>query len=322
MRGAFQVGALRTFYNRRVIPHYIAGVSAGTMNGAAFAAGKMGDLYATYEKIARQPRKYVYHWNVYALLRAFFRSESFLINSPLQRAIAVINMQDLIASPIKLDIITSDYQSGKPFVFSNKNPEHQKTDILTKAILGSLAVPTVFPPFKFKEHQLFDGGVLAQAPLTYAIKEFCDTIFVISNNRVDSVQTTKLYKTIYAIGRRTATLVEWMTTKRTISRAFETNADIDAYLRLKKEVADRVIALAKNKDNEEAIRNAVEKAFSESDISIRSKLKVRLYILSPDPSDERIQSERLIDHKIIPHLLERGERDANALLDRLEKELL
>lgn len=320
MRGAFQVGALKTFEDRRVIPSYIVGTSAGAINGAAFAAGKMEKLYRTYQDIAKNPHRHVYRWNFYALLKAFFWSESLLTNTPLRRVILNdINVQDLVASPIKIDIITSDFQSGEPVVFSNKNPEHQRTDILANALLASAAVPTVFPPFRFHGHQLFDGGVLKQAPLTYAIREKCDTVFVIMNDRIDTMATEELFRSIYAIGRRTATLIEWTTTKRTIERAHETNFDVDSYLELKKQVIERVSACTNGISGE--AKEAIEKVFSESALSIRSKRKVAVHVLSPNLEGRKSHQSRVLDYKIIPHLLERGEQDAALLLSNLEKEL-
>ena len=321
MRGAFQVGALKTFEQSRVIPSYIVGTSVGAINGAAFAAGKMEKLYATYQDIAKNPHRYVYRWNFFALLKAFFWSESLLANTPLRRVILDdMNVQDLAASPIKIDIITSDFQSGEPVVFSNKKAEHQKTEILANALLASAAVPTVFPPFLFRGHQLFDGGVLEQAPLTHAIREGCDTIFVIMNDRIDTVARDELFRSIFAIGRRTAALIEWTTTKRTIKRAFETNSDVDSYLELKKQVIERVSASANGISAE--TKAAIEKAFSESALSIRSKRKVAIHILSPDLEGQKPHTSRVLDYKIIPHLLEQGERDAALLLANLEKELV
>lgn len=318
MRGAFQVGALRAFYQKRVIPSYIVGTSAGAINGAAFAAGKMDTLYRVYQDIAEHPRRHVYRWNFYALLKVFFWSESLLANAPLYKTIVDdINMQDVIASPVHLDIITSDFQSGETVVFSNKNPEHSTTAVLSSALLASAAVPVIFPPVIYEGHQLFDGGVLVQAPLTYAIREGCDTIFIIANESIGTVERENLFRTIYSIGRRTMTLVEWVTTKRTIRRAQEINADVEEYGRLKRDVADRASAACKEKENE--IRNSVAAAFSESKLSVNSQRRVAIHVLSPDILDAGVQSDRLLNYKIIPRFLERGERDATALLDRLEK---
>ena len=312
MRGAFQVGALRAFYNHRVIPHYIAGVSAGAINGAAFAAGKMDGLHYIYEQIARYPHRYVYRWNMYALLKVFFWSESLLVNTPLRRIVTErINMQDLISSPIKVDIITSDYQSGRPVIFSNKNPEHQKTEILSNAILASAAVPIVFPPYMYKGHQLFDGGVLEQAPLTLAIQEWCDTIFVILNDPPDAVESSNMFKTIYAIGRRSAVLTAWSLTRRHLKRAVEINADVVLYRKLEKDVLDAV---------PESAREKVKGVFGRTALSIRTKRYVTIHILSPDASEENESKGKFVNYKIIPRFLDRGYRDAVALFDRLEHE--
>src|SRR3989338_5601823 len=170
LRGAFQVGALRAFEEAKIIPAYIVGVSSGSLNATAFAAGKMKRLWEVYEAMTTNQRIF-YRWNSLVLFRAFFWSKSLLINRPLKNQIIKkeIGVQEVFSSGIKVDVITTDLQTGQEVIFSNKNPLHQDPDLFTEAIAASCAIPAVFPPFMYNGHQLVDGGVINRSPISFAI---------------------------------------------------------------------------------------------------------------------------------------------------------
>jgi predicted acylesterase/phospholipase RssA len=130
MKGAFQAGALKVLEENDVIPSYVVGVSVGAINGALFVSGDIDALVRTYKDIAEHPRKYLYGLSSYTLLKAFFWTDSILVNKPLRRVLRNrLNLQAVAASPITLEILTTDYQAGTGVIFSNKSPEHKSTDI-------------------------------------------------------------------------------------------------------------------------------------------------------------------------------------------------
>lgn len=317
LRGAFQAGAFKAFEEHRILPAYIVGVSVGAINGAAFAGGKIEALYKTYEDIARNPRKFV-RFNFYNLLRAFFWTKSILINRPLRHLIieTLAGLHEVISSGIKLDIITTDFQSGQEYIFSNHNPEHQNVQLLTNALLASAAIPIVFPPFIYKNHQLFDGGVLPKTPITFAAKEECDTVFVILTDPVESIRSEKLFNNIYNIAKRSIILSNWWSTKRDLARAKEVNQDIESFEKLKAEVK----SILEKKIKEEGLRNdlaeSLEASFQNAEFSFQKRRAMRIFVIGPDAMIEK-ESSRLFDSTSIPYYLENGYNKTIRILKEL-----
>lgn len=310
LRGAFQVGVLKAFHEHHIIPSYVVGVSVGAINGAAFVAGNVGALWDTYKEIAKRPRKFVYRLNFWTLLRAFFWSKSILVNTPLRKEIIEgrIGLQSIISSPVRLDIITTNFQTGQEVVFSNKIPEHQNPEILETALMASSAMPVVFPPELYKGHQLFDGGIIEKAPITFAIKEGCDTIFVIVNDPLESIESSNFFNNIYAISKRTNKIVGWRTLKKDLERGSEVNQDISEYEKMKSKIVSAI-----EREGNMILRKEVEDILDDKRLSLQWKRKVTIHILEPD-SGLGDGSERLFDYRSIPQYLDNGYAKAVKLL--------
>ncbi len=305
-RGAFQVGALKAFDENRIIPSYIVGVSGGAINATAFAAGRISSFWKIYQETAKKPRKYIYGFNFHTLLRAFFWSKSILVNHPLKKQLKKqLSFQEFISSGIKVDIITTDFQSGEEVIFSNKNPEHQDSELLANAILASCAIPVIFPPFIYKNHQLFDGGVLEKTPLTFAIKENCDTVFLINNEPHQNIKTEKHFDTIYPIARRAEELTTWRSTKRDIERTFEINDDINNYEKIKNNLLEIIKEKLKNYEFRQDIEKIIADSLGRATLSFQKKRSVRILIIEPDRSCES-HLGKFFNPQIIPRYLQEG----------------
>lgn len=318
LRGAFQAGALQAFHEHGIRPAYIVGTSVGALNGAAFAAGKMELLRAMYTAVAPRPSKFLYDWNLHGLLRLFFWSESFLLATPLRRLIEKrLGIPDLIAAEVKMDIITSDFQSGVAKVFSNKIQEHQDPELLTNALLASAAMPVVFPPFLYEGHQLFDGGITAVNPISHAIREGCDTVFVILTDSQKHMRTTKLFHSVYFIARRAGNLMSWRVMKKDIERGMEINANLDAYRELEDEVMTAVERDAQD-TRAAALVGAVREAFLKQRFAFQDKRRVHLVVIEPDAAEEN-ESYALFRpvHKTVSELLAEGHQKTVAAFREL-----
>ncbi len=317
LRGAFQAGALQAFHEHGIRPAYIVGASVGALNGAAFAVGKMDTLLSMYTALAPRPSKFLYDWNLHGLLRLFFWSESVLLATPLRRLIEKrLGIAELIASDVKMDIITTDFQSGAAKVFSNKVRAHQDPELLTNALLASAAMPVVFPPFLYEGHQLFDGGIIAANPISHAIREGCDTVFAILTDSQQHMRTSKLFHSVYFIARRAGNLMSWRVGKKDIERGMEINANLDAYEKLLHEVTQ---AVAENTASGQAVLvKEVRKAFSKQRFSFQGKRQVRLVVIEPDASEENESYAlfRLV-HKTVSGLLAEGHRKTVAAFREL-----
>lgn len=318
MRGAFQVGALKAFDEFRFYPSYIVGESVGAINGAAFAAGKVELLWKTYQEIAQNPRRYIYRYNFLMLLRAFFWSDSILVNAPLRKIVIErnLNLQDLILSHVKLDIVTTDFQNACEVIFSNKNPEHQTADILTEALLASAAVPAIFPPFQYQGRQLFDGNVIQKSLLTLAAKEGCDTLFVVLNDPME-LSTSRLFKTIYTIARRAQRITSWRNTERNLKRSAEINNNLHKYATLANDL-EKLVEISKiDEESKKELKQGIKDAISGAGLSFQGKRQLKFYIIDPGLYGDS-DDNSFFGQKSIPRLIDEGYNKTKALLTKLQ----
>jgi predicted acylesterase/phospholipase RssA len=314
-RGAFEVGALKAFDEQRLIPSYIVGVSAGALNAATFAAGRLDGLIKIYEDVAKQP-KIVYKLSFINLIKAFFWSKSLLINSPLEKIIISkrIGLQEFIASAIKVDIVTTNFQTGEREIFSNKNPEHQKSYILKKALLASAAMPVIFPPVFLDGKQLLDGGVAETVPVNLAIQNDCDTIFVILTDPHHSIRTDKVFHNVFDIAKRAANITMWKNLNNDLKRCFEINNDILNYKKLANEVFDLISQELKEVDTRRNLQLRLTEIFASKNFSFQDKRAVNIILIEPD---EESSSDRLFDYKSIPFYLQAGYEKTITVLRKL-----
>lgn len=293
------------------MPAYVAGVSVGALSAAFMVAGKIDLGLKTWQDIAKKS-SLVYRFNLASLIRAFFWTKSVFTNSPLEKYIVRerIGLQELIYSPIKLDIITTDFQTGECFIFSNKNPEHQQPDLLTKALLASVAMPAVFPPIEYNGHQLFDGGVSEIAPITLAIEEECDTIFVVLTDARSSIKTEKFLNNIYSIIRRSAVIIGWKAAQTDIARSIELSNYRNAYEILKKDILTLLEEQIVEKEKQTELKRGIQSLFDHSVFSFRQMKPFKIFVIEPDAID----SDRVFDQEIILPLLKQGYEKTKQLL--------
>lgn len=321
MRGAFQAGALKVFAENDVIPHYIVGVSVGAINGAMFASGNIDALVQTYKDIARSPRKYLYNLSSYALLRAFFWTSSILTNRPLKRVIMKrFDPQVFACSPITFEILATDYQRGESVVFSNKNVEHKNTDTIVNALMASSAMPMVFPPTEFNGHQLFDGAVINRAPLLHALKQDCDTIFLILNDSPQSLRTERRFKNIFSIARRTNQLLGFHEPEDFLQVSFNASRDRLSHAAVVKEIAETVAHRLGDTEAATSLKEELALILGRENFSFQRERSTAIHVIQPDFRTNHVVKETpslIFDRDSVLEYLEAGEAETRTLFKRL-----
>lgn len=320
MKGAFQAGALKAFEENDVIPSYIVGVSAGAINGAAFASGQIDALIQTYADIAHKPHRYLYNLSAYTLFRAFFWTTSILTNSPLREVITFrINPQALAASPITLEILTTDFQEGVPRIFSNKHIDQKSTDALISALLASSAMPTVFPPVEYGGHQLFDGAIVAEAPISYALRQECDTIFVILNDSRENLRSSLRFRNIFSIARRTSELFGHRTSNEYIARTIDHAHDAILYREFLEEMQQVVGKTLGKGEASTELKKQLASLLEQKSFSFKKQKQVSIHVIDPGEFNAaRSTSPSLIfDRASVLRDLESGYKQTQRVLHRL-----
>lgn len=147
-RGFAHIGVLKALVDNDIPIDLIAGTSAGSFAGAAFAAGM------TVEEILDMSRGV--SW---AKLSGITTSpRSLLTNAPMakliQKKFPAHRIEDL---RIPFAAVACDLDSGKEYVFKDKGD-------LATAVRASCAIPGVYSPVKHDGKFLVDGGIITAMP--------------------------------------------------------------------------------------------------------------------------------------------------------------
>ena len=154
-RGFAHIGVLKALVENNINIDMIAGTSAGSIIGGAYAAGMSVDqIIEMASKVG---------WT--NMTRPSLSPLGLLSNAPMGKFLAkhfpVARFEDLV---IPFSAVACDFEKGEAAIFQN-------TGDLIFAIRASSAVPGVFAPLKdVKGRLLVDGGVIAPMP-TDAVRQ-------------------------------------------------------------------------------------------------------------------------------------------------------
>jgi NTE family protein len=204
-RGAYQVGVLKAIaavLEPGPLPfRAIAGVSAGSIN-ATFLAQHADSFADGVERLERlwaglaTEDVFTNDFNAFqGLLSRASRPGAFLDNSPLRNLIASHFTEDGVAQALEQDLIAglavtaSNFTTGEATTFFQARKGtlpwgHPRRDVVptvirTEHLLGSAALPLLFPPQKIGADYFVDGSLRMTEPLSPVINMGADRILVI-----------------------------------------------------------------------------------------------------------------------------------------------
>lgn len=195
-QGVAQVGMLQALIERNIVPDIVVGTSVGAINAAAVASdptvegvdrlaefwrGLHGDDIFPGGRLSRA-------WNV---LR---RSDHLFSNEGVKALIDMIPARRFEELAVPLRVVATDYETGEEVVYA--------AGPLSPPILGSAALPGVFPPIEHGGRILIDGGVVNNVPVRHALSGPIDRIYVlnVTGGVTDSPARTPLDVTLRAFG--------------------------------------------------------------------------------------------------------------------------
>ena len=161
-RGFAHLGVLKVLKEHDIPIDFVAGTSAGSFAGGAFAAGMSIDKII---EIGKQMS-----W--YKMSKLSFSAKGLVSNAPIAALIKdnfpFTKFEDLM---IPFAAVATNLETGEEFVFKDEGD-------LGFAICSSCAIPGVFAPLQDKEGNLYvDGGVVAPVP-TKAVKKMGAEIII------------------------------------------------------------------------------------------------------------------------------------------------
>lgn len=169
-KGAWEAGVASALLERGVPVRLVAGSSAGALNAAMIADGRIDRLQQLWRSVTRE--------QVYSLrpsilfagllpgvltLLALDRAGSMLDPAPLRALIGeAIDFERVRASPVELLVVATDLARDDKRAFDNRS-------VSVDALLAATAVPGAFPPVAVDGVPLVDGGLTGRAPVLEAL---------------------------------------------------------------------------------------------------------------------------------------------------------
>ena len=169
-KGAYEAGVAAVFVERGLPIRLVAGSSAGALNAAMIADGRIDRLEALWRGLTRE--------HVYSLrARVFFagllpgwltllvldHAGSLFDPDPLRELIETsLDLERIRASPVRLLVVTTDLARREQRIFDNRT-------VTREALMAAAAVPGAFPPVDVEGALLVDGGLTGRAPVLEAL---------------------------------------------------------------------------------------------------------------------------------------------------------
>lgn len=188
-RGIAHIGVLQALEERKISPQYISGASAGSIVGAAYAAGKSPEEILQYFKESS---------SLFNIVQLGLPIKGFTSLDHLKKVLAKnleANSFDILKK--KLYVSVSNLDEGKWEVM-DKGP-------LFDVVMASSAIPLVFKPVKINGVSYADGGLLNNLPVE-PLQNHCNAIIGVN---VNPHGWTKDLDNMYEIGQRCFDLVMW-----------------------------------------------------------------------------------------------------------------
>ena len=169
-KGAYEAGVAAVLVERGLPIRLVAGSSAGALNAAMIADGRMDRLEALWRGLSRD-RVYSLRTRVlfagllpgWLTLLALDRAGSLFDPQPLRELIdASLDLDRVRASPVRLLVVTTDLARREPRFFDNRT-------ITREALMAAAAVPGAFPSVDVGGALLVDGGLTGRAPVLEAL---------------------------------------------------------------------------------------------------------------------------------------------------------
>lgn len=166
-RGMAHIGVIRCLEDQGYQIKTIAGASIGALIGGFYAAGQL-DKYQSW--VCALERK-----DVLRLLDLSFTGGGIFKGDKLMDALSALVRDEVIENlPIDFTAVAVDLDRQKEIWFTDGS--------LFEAIRGSIAIPSVFKPHRYRNMNLVDGGVLNPVPVSAAMKTVTDLTVAVNLN--------------------------------------------------------------------------------------------------------------------------------------------
>lgn len=164
-RGLAHIGVIKVLKDNNIKVDYIAGTSVGAMVGTYYALNE--DIKPFEEKVRKLTKK-----DVFSLVDLTTPTQSILKGNKVKKFLEeCYGKNEFKDVKIPLTVVTTDLHLGNEFLITDGK--------LTDAVMASISIPGVFPPFDFKGKTLVDGGIVNSTPIDIVRKMGADIIIAV-----------------------------------------------------------------------------------------------------------------------------------------------
>ncbi|SMO33432.1 patatin-like phospholipase family protein [Fodinibius sediminis] len=206
-KGAFQVGALDTFYNHGYEFDLLSGVSVGALNGSMIATRQFEQLQELWDALQKsdvlRTRSITDVIQQFVLYKIGFSRHPRGLHGlePLKRLLSSHLFGKEIRIPFHFGFVS--LESGHYVKATVRQDGHKidEDDILR--IMASSAIPVQFEPVDFYNQTLVDGGIRNISPIAEILPYNPDEIVIIPTEPLDGRQEKAEVDDILQIAKRT-----------------------------------------------------------------------------------------------------------------------
>jgi NTE family protein len=180
-KGLAHIGVLKVFEKYNLNIDIISGTSIGAVIGALYS---MGMSASEIEKLALS----IGEKNMKEVFSTKLSMQGILNQKKaLDFLDSVFNKGKIEELPYKFICVATDIMTGEEIVF--------KTGELSKAVMASASIPVFFPPLKYKNHYLNDGGLINPVPIKQLMDEDIDFIIAVDVSKPVKTKSSVKVKT-------------------------------------------------------------------------------------------------------------------------------
>jgi len=166
-RGYAHIGVIEELLAHGFAIQSIAGSSMGALVGGVYAAGKLQAYSDWVRPLQRFDVLRLLDWTISG--GGFIKGDRII--AALKKLIGDINIEDL---PIPYTAVAVDLDVQREVWFSRGS--------LFDAIRASIAIPTIFRPYRYQGRLLVDGGLLNPLPVSPTLRDLTDATIAVDVN--------------------------------------------------------------------------------------------------------------------------------------------
>ncbi len=177
-RGVYTAGVLDVLMQNQIYLPITYAVSAGACNAMSYLSKQEKRSYRIFTEYASDKR--YSSWMLYLKTGSLFGFD--FIFRELSDNLLPFDYDEFYGTSMRLKIFTTDCETAKPVVFTNKDMDHE-----LRPLIATSSLPVIANIVEFQGHKLLDGCVAAPIPIDHAIRDgVTKNIIILTRDRTYS----------------------------------------------------------------------------------------------------------------------------------------